>query len=127
MRLSTPARSDVTRLERRQQTRHGLRLRSNFEWTDTEGVVHAAQGFTRDICSKGMFIYADFQPPPKADLHVEVLLSSDLEFKEDHQLRLRASALVLRVEPTLNSGVQGGFATLNKSYELLRGDAVIEG
>jgi hypothetical protein len=117
--------SRISRAEHRRETRHNLRLRSNFAWADTEGIVHTAQGFTRDIGSKGMFIYTDCQPPLKADLHVEVFLSSDEEVRKDLQLRLCASALVLRVDPVA-AGLSGGFAILNKSYELLRGEVVLK-
>ena len=117
--------SRVSRVEHRRETRHNLRLRSNFEWADTEGIIHTAQGFTRDIGSKGMFIYTDSQPPLMAELHVEVFLSSDEEVRKDLQLRLCASALVLRVDP-IAAGLSGGFAILNKSYELLRGEVVLK-
>ena len=72
-----------------------------------------------------MFIYTDCQPPLKADLQVEVFLSSDEEVRKDLQLRLCASALVLRGDP-IAAGLSGGFAILNKSYELLRGEVVLK-
>ena len=40
-------------------------------------------------------------------------------------LRMKASALVLRVEQP-SVGLQGGFATVNNSFEFRRGDAVVE-
>ena len=95
-------------------------------WTDTEGNEHGAQGITRDIAPKGMFIYTDSPPPPNAVLRIEVALS-----KEESQtiasfpLRMKASALVLRVEQP-SAGLQGGFATVNNSFEFRRGDAVVE-
>lgn len=109
-------------LERRQQARHLLSLLANFQWTDEQGVERAAEGFTRDICSKGIFIYADSALVPKTDLRLEVSLSSG----GNSGVRIRASALILRVEPPMSPERQGGFATLIKSYELLRGEAVIE-
>jgi hypothetical protein len=112
-------------LERRQPDRHALNLQANFEWTDAEGIEHSAQGFTRDICSKGMFIYTDSPPASKADLQVEVVLSS-WPFENKVPPRMRASALVVRVEPPGKPGLRGGFAAVNKSYDLLRGEAVIE-
>jgi hypothetical protein len=72
-----------------------------------------------------MFIYTDCQPPLKADLHVEVFLSSDQEVRKDLQLRLCAAALVLRVDP-VTVALSGGFAILYKSYELLRGEVVLK-
>jgi hypothetical protein len=114
-------------LERRQQARHVLSCQANFMWTDTEGVEHAAQGITRDITPKGMFIHTYSTPPPKTDLHVEVVLTAgEFELFSPVPLLMHAEALVLRVEPPAEAGLQGGFAILNKSYELLRGGAVSE-
>ena len=111
----------VSRAEQRRETRHNLRLRSTFEWADAEGIVHMAQGCTRDICAKGMFICTDSHPPLKTDVCIEVLLSPDQEIRQDSQLRIRASALVVRVDP-IAPGTKGGFAVLHKSYALLRGE-----
>jgi hypothetical protein len=112
-------------LERRRQARHILSLQANFVWTDAEGIDHGAQGITRDITSKGMFIYTDSPPPPKADLHIEVVLSAG-EFEVFAPFLMQALALVVRIEPPQKPSLQGGFAILNKSYELLRGTAVVE-
>jgi hypothetical protein len=74
-----------------------------------------------------MFIYTDFPPPLKSVLQIEVVLS-----KEESQavapfpLRMKASASVLRIESPAKPGLQGGFATVNNSFELLRGDTVVE-
>lgn len=114
-------------MERRKQGRHALNLQANFGWTDAEGVEHRAQGFTRDISSKGMFIYTDSPPPPKVDLDVEVFLAFRWPFENKVPPRMLASALVVRIDLPEKLGLQSGFAILNKSYKLLRGEAVIEG
>jgi hypothetical protein len=114
-------------IDRRQQIRHALSLEASFVWTDDEGIEHEAQGITRDISPKGLFIYTDFPPPPKVTLNIEVALSrEESETIVSFPLRMKASALVLRVDPPTKSGLQGGFATVNNSFELLRGDAVVE-
>ena len=61
-------------MDRREQIRFGIRALVRFEWSDGEGVRHREQGFTRDMSSKGMFIFSDSLPPTKVDLHAEVLL-----------------------------------------------------
>jgi hypothetical protein len=121
-RRNTPL--DSNALERRQQSRYGLSLQANFVWTDAEGVDHVGQGITRDIASKGMFIYTESPPPPGCDLHIDVVLSAGDFEVFPFPVFMKASALVLRVEPTQTVGLQGGFAIANKKYELLRGEPV---
>jgi PilZ domain-containing protein len=89
-----------------------------------EGVVRRGQGHTRDISSKGMFIYSDSEPPAKADLRVEVSLRSIAE--ANTEVRLSAEALVIRVEAFSGSGANHGFAILNRSYKLLNGTTPID-
>jgi hypothetical protein len=114
-------------LERRRQARHILSLQANFVWTDVEGIDHGGQGITRDVASKGMFFYTDSPPPPGSDLHIEVVLSiGDFDIVAPFPLLMQALALVVRVEPPQKPGLQGGFAVLNKSYELLPGKVVDE-
>src|SRR3989442_1356477 len=58
--------------ERRQQPRYGLCARVDFRWKGREKIYQQGKGFTRDICRTGMFVYANSNPPPKADICVEV-------------------------------------------------------
>ena|SRR5712691_3327623 len=109
-------------LERREQTRYGLRALVDFDWTDTEGVPHRGQGFTRDISPKGMFIYSDSQPPAKADIRVEVALHSIA--KAVTNLWMGAEALVIRVERATGPGIDRGFAILNRSCKLHNGGPI---
>ena len=112
------------RLERREQTRYGLRAPVDFRWTDKDGVLHYGRGLTRDISSKGMFVYADLQPPAKADIQIEVSFSSLTELGS--KLRMKARAQVVRVEPRAKGEPYGGFAAFNGSYELHNGVTAIE-
>jgi len=86
-----------------------------FEWIDN-GVPHRGRGITRDISSKGMFIYSDSQPPSKADLQVEVFFRSITE--EPTNLQLSTKALVVRVDSGARQDALNGFAILNRSYNL---------
>jgi hypothetical protein len=106
-------------LERREQTRYGLRALVGFEWMDTEGVPQQGQGFTRDISPMGMFIHSDSQPPAKADAQVEVSLHSVVHAVTG--LRMRAKGLVIRVEPPTSPGIRRGFAIPNRSCKLHHG------
>jgi hypothetical protein len=102
-------------LERREHTRYGVRALVDFEWMD-DGVVRRGQGLTRDISTKGMFIYSQINPPAKADLLVDVSFRDVSSIPTN--LQMRAKGLVIRVEPASDPGSQPGFAILNRSYEL---------
>jgi len=111
-------------MERRESPRFGIRALVDFEWRDREGVPHRERGRTRDISSKGMFIYSHAEPPSKADVQVEVSFRSVAETYMN--LQLRATALVLRVEPETRRGAPHGFALLNRICKLHNGVAPIE-
>ena len=110
-------------MERREHPRYGVRALVNFEWM-YEGILRRGQGLTRDISSKGIFIYTNSGPPTKADLEVEVLLPPVAGAAA--KFRICAKALVIRVEPATTSGEYGGFAILNKSHILLNGTNIEE-
>lgn len=110
--------SFVSSMERREHPRYGVRALVTFEWMD-EGILRRGQGQTRDISSKGMFIYSRSGPPTKADIDVEVLLPPVAGAVT--KFRISAKALVIRVEPATTSGESGGFAVLNRSHILLNG------
>jgi hypothetical protein len=110
-------------LEQREHIRYRVRAHVDFEWMD-EGVLRRGRGLTRDISSKGMFIYSDSEPPPKADLRVNVSFRSVAPTLTKAQLR--ANSLVLRVEPPSSPGADHGFAVLNRSYELHDGQSSLE-
>ena len=82
-----------------------------------EGVLRRGRGLTRDISTKGMFIYSLINPPAKADLLVDVSFRDVNSIPTN--LQMRAKGLVIRVEPATEPGSQQGFAILNRSYELL--------
>jgi len=110
-------------LERREQTRYGVRALVDFEWID-KGVPHHGRGLTRDISSKGMFIYSDSEPPAKADLQVEVSFRPPIEAVTN--LQLSARSLVVRVESAASRANHRGFAILNRSYKLHNGLTAID-
>jgi hypothetical protein len=109
-------------LERREQTRYDLRALVDFEWVEADGVPHRGRGQTRDISTKGMFIYSDFQPPAKADVQVEVSLRSFDEAVTN--LGMKVEALVIRLEPPTSLGIRHGFAVLNRSCKLDNGGPI---
>jgi hypothetical protein len=106
-------------MERREQIRFGVHAAVDFEWLDEEGIWQRGRGLTRDISPKGLFIYSDSQPPPRADLQVEVFFASVTGGRTN--LQLRARALVLRGEPGKRRGERRGFAVLNRSCKVYDG------
>ena len=87
------------------------------------GVARRGQGITRDISTKGMFIYSDIEPPAKADVLVDVSFRDVASIPTS--LQMRAKGLVIRVEPATEPGAQLGFAILNRSYELHDGVSAV--
>lgn len=110
-------------VDRREQTRYGVRAPVDFEWID-RGVPHRGRGLTRDISSKGMFIISDSEPPEKSDVQVEVSFPRDE--KAPSNLHLSSKALVVRVERPKSFAEVRGFAILNRSYRLHDGLTSIE-
>ena len=102
-------------MERREHTRYGVRALVDFEWVD-DGVTKRGKGLTRDISTKGMFIYSNINPPAKADLLVNVSFRDVSSVPT--KLQMRAKGVVIRVEPATEPGAQQGFAILNRSFEL---------
>jgi c-di-GMP-binding flagellar brake protein YcgR len=109
-------------LERREQTRYGLRADVDFEWKDEQGVSRRGRGLTRDISPKGMFIYSASQLPTKADVQVEVSLHSIAQAVTN--FKMTAEALVIRVEASTSPGMHHGFAVLNRSCKLHNGSPI---
>ena len=110
-------------LERREQTRYGVRALVNFEWMDAD-VPRRGQGITRDISPKGMFIYSEAKPPAKADVRVDVSFQDFPSTAKD--LQMSARGVVIRVEPTTGPGSMEGFAILNRSYDLQEGAGAVK-
>jgi hypothetical protein len=110
-------------LEHREHPRFDVHAHVDFEWME-EGVLRTGRGLTRDISSKGMFIYSDTKPPTKADLRVKVSFAS--LGRGLTNLHLRTNSLVVREEPPSSPEADYGFAILNKHYELHNGVTSIE-
>ena len=108
-------------LERRRQIRFGLRAPVHFSWVDRDGVMHRGDGFSRDISSHGVYIYAEWRTPPErdADIDVDILLHS---FSEDQRtLHMSGRAKVIRVEPSATDEYSGGFVAESDSFAFKEG------
>ena len=82
--------------------------------------MHKEQGFTRDISSHGVYIFAEWRPPTDVDIHVDILLPSLLGYLGT--LSMSGEAKVVRVEPTATDEQSGGFVAAGESYILHRAE-----
>jgi hypothetical protein len=105
-------------LERRRDIRFGFRVPVHFRWTDRDGVVHAEKGFSRDISTRGVYVYAEWHPQAGAEMDVDIILRSSTEGKG--ALYMSGRGKVIRVEPTGTDGHSGAFVAESKFYSLGR-------
>lgn len=105
-------------MERRQHRRFDLRVPVQFKWKDRKRVHHLGAGLTRDISSKGIFVYTDSLPPQDTKIQTEFSFptSSPVEIG----VQVTARARVVRLEPATPGKTDGGFALVNESFALRR-------
>jgi len=101
-------------IERRGFARYAVRAAAHFKWIDVNGTVRCGQGLTRDINSRGMFIYSEAQPMLATDIEVEVRFST---VSDSIKLIMKATGAVIRWEEP-QDGIYYGFAVLNRDYSL---------
>jgi hypothetical protein len=101
---------------RRRTSRYTLHARTQFHWTDDEGLAREAQGYTRDISPKGVYVFAAACPPRGAALTMNIFLPV---FSPDSgDLRLEAEGRVVRVDLASGEGCVGGFSVRNERVKL---------
>jgi hypothetical protein len=108
-------------LERRRQIRFGLHAPVHFSWTDRDGVIHKGEGFSRDISSHGVYVYAEWHVQPQSDtaIEVDILLHS---FSETvRTAHMSGSAKIIRVEPSATDEHTGGFVAASDSFAFKEG------
>jgi hypothetical protein len=82
----------------RKHQRYDLEATLNFGWQGEDGALYWHQGFTRDISAGGVFVWADRLPPPRANVQIEVFISSLLPRSI---LVIRGEGQVVRVAQNL--------------------------
>jgi hypothetical protein len=92
--------------KQRESVRFHIRLPVIFRWSDEQGGRQQNGGFTRDISTRGLFVYSLIPPPSGGTVDLEVMLPP-LE-ESGHGVRLQSEGRVLRIE---RKGEQTGFAT----------------
>lgn len=63
-------------MELRKTKRYRLSAPAFYCWERADGILQEAQGMTRDMSSRGVFILAESLPPPGAHLELKVYLPS---------------------------------------------------
>jgi hypothetical protein len=95
-----------TVMKLRKPKRYRLEAPAHFSWEGMNGMLLEAEGATRDISLRGIFILADLAPQPEAYVEVDVYLPSVTGSPK--AVHLHGEGKVLRVEK--RTGVVQGFA-----------------
>jgi hypothetical protein len=113
-----PRETEDESLERRKYKRFDLQVRVQFNWKDGEGVHQMGSGLTRDISTKGMFVYSESLPSHGANVQTEIFLPSP---PLGNSLQMITKARAVRVQPATHGKSDTGFAVLfHRAIELRR-------
>jgi hypothetical protein len=92
-------------MQQRESVRFQIRLPVIFRWNDEQVGRQQNGGFTRDISTRGLFVYSPMPPPSGVTVELEVMLPPIEE--SGHGVRLQSEGRVLRIE---RKGEHIGFA-----------------
>jgi uncharacterized membrane protein YgcG len=101
-------------MERRIQDRYLLSARAVFSWEGPEQKRYEGEGVSRDISIAGAFILTRSCPPAHTVVQVELFLPPI--HGTEATVRLRAQALVLRVEHAPRGKEESGFAVESAGF-----------
>jgi hypothetical protein len=96
-----------------------------FSWTDEKGVQQKAEGITRDISTKGAFIYAAVSPPEKTLIRMGVDLAPLRQGTV--RLHINVKGHIVRIEESKNDRVHSGFAVLSESTVMRERESTLPG
>jgi hypothetical protein len=106
--------------ERRTALRYPLRLPVVFSWQDEGGHIQGCDGYSRDLGSRGIYVYAEQVPPLGVSVEMNVFLP-----RPEHSSRpseIHAVGRVVRSERQGTSTRGGnGFAAMNHTTLLREG------
>ena len=98
--------------ERRTALRYPLRLPVVFSWQDADGRIQGCDGYSRDLGSRGIYVYAEQVPPLGASVEMNVFLP-----RPEHSCRPSEIHAVGRVVRSEHHGAPtcagNGFASMN--------------
>jgi hypothetical protein len=105
----------MMRKELRERLRYQLQFPVEIEWQSDTG-KQKARGFTKDISSKGVFIFSESEIPLDAHLHLMISLRTD---GLGPMVTVDVVAKVCRVENPPAKGGLPGVAVQNYRYKIL--------
>jgi hypothetical protein len=105
-------------LERRKYRRFNLQVQVQFNWKDHNGVRCIGTGTTRDISTKGMYVYSDALPPPDAELRT--VFSFPAPPMAEDGVEMTTKARVVRLDAAGPGKTGAGFALMSRSIALRR-------
>jgi hypothetical protein len=108
-------------LERRRQIRFGLHAPVHFSWIDRDGVIHTGEGFSRDISSHGVYVYAEWHVQPQNDADIKIDISLHSFSETERAVHMSGNAKVVRVEPSATDEHSGGFVASSDSFAFKEG------
>lgn len=97
--------------ERRTALRYPLRLPVVFSWQDEDGHIQGCDGYSRDLGSRGIYVYAELVPPLGVSVEMNVFLP-----RPEHSARpseIHAIGRVVRSERHGAPNHGNGFAAMN--------------
>jgi hypothetical protein len=100
-------------VESRRETRYPLSATVVFFWKDEDGIAQRAEGITRDMSTRGVFIYSAILPASGAPIELDVRLAPGSRTAETLHIHIRGK--VVRFEEHREDPAHSGFAVLGKS------------
>jgi hypothetical protein len=109
-----------TGVELREAIRYPLRASVLFSWEEEGGVHLNGAGVTRDMNTKGVFVYSRALPPKNASVDMEVTIPA---LREDAPpARIHVRGRIVRAESNALDPVHSGFAISSESMILCGGE-----
>lgn len=102
--------------EMRGAFRYPVRAPAFFTWSDLKSRVRRGKGLTRDISSRGLYVWSEESPPAGVVVDLEVLLPSFNE--EAPGLRIEGRGHVIRTDSRLENTPQIGFGLSSENFIL---------
>ena len=107
-----------TLVQLREAVRYPVRASVLFSWEEERGIHLEGTGVTRDMSTKGVFVYSMVLPPENASVNMEVAFPPLRQ--NAPPVRIHVRGRIVRTESNTVDPVQGGFAVTSEST-ILRG------
>jgi hypothetical protein len=107
-----------TLMQLRGASRYPVKASVHFSWDEERGIHLEGMGVTRDMSTKGVFVYSMVLPPKNASVDMEVAFPPLRE--NAPPVRIHVRGRIVRTESNTLDPVLGGFAITSEST-ILRG------